>query len=127
MFRIRNKPWTLAAALMIIIITLLLLVEQGRCESSLNKMPPLPIISEQYGALTYVIAVQKECNGVPINPGRWMGRLFSECDTKYHHLIIHEGGSKPILVGITTDSIPTEQLMRTMLRRYLMMIISGGM
>ena len=119
-----NRPYLIGIIIIVLVLGLLILVDKGRCNDLTNA---IPVVSKQYGTLTYIIAIEKECDGVSVPAGaaQWMPRLVAGCKTKYYHLIGPTNG-KPALVSIT-ERMPTEESMRKMLRKYLMTITQGGM
>ncbi len=102
----------------IIMFTLLLYAPDGRCESPADRMLPFPIVSQEYGPLTYIIIIKDGCTGNGIG---FSSR--TNCETKYHHLI-GPTGQNLALVDIT-DRMPTAEVLRSMLFRYIMTITGG--
>jgi len=104
----------------IIVLILALSILEARSEE------PIPVMSEQFGSLTYAIAVKQECSGtgISIGNGQWPYRLpDSDCEIKYYHLI-GRTGYRPALVAIT-ERMPTETMMNFMLHKYIRTITQG--
>ena len=114
-----SKHYIIGIIIIVLLVGLCIFVDKGRCGDLTNAFP---VMSEQYGPLTYVIAIEKECDGISVNPAaaQWMPRLVAKCKTNYYHLV-GPTGKKPALMGITY-TIPTEQVMHMTIRKYLMTI-----
>ena len=117
-----RKQYVLAAIIIVLTLTLVVLNSKAQAQNLANAYP---VMSEQFGPLTYVIAVERECDGVsvPPNTSRWVMRPAFDCKIKYHHLI-GKTGKKLAHMGVT-ERMPTETMMRGMLHRYLAILVQG--
>ena len=117
-----RKQYVIAAIIIVLTLTLAILNSKAQAQDSTNTYP---VMSEQFGPLTYVIAIEKECSGFGVAYGtsRWVMRPDPDCKIKYHHLI-GKTGKKLALMGVT-ERMPTETMMRGMLHRYLAILVQG--
>ena len=117
-----RKQYVLAAIIIVLTLALVVLNSKAQAQDLANAYP---VMSKQFGPLTYIIAVEKVCDGVsvPASASRWTSRLTSNCVIKYHHMI-GGTGKTPARVAIT-ERMPTTTMMNVMLHKYIRTITQG--
>lgn len=119
-----NEPGFWLMVFGTVIIALVLFAPDGRCESPTDRMLPFPVVSQEFGPLTYTVVIKEECTGWGIGLSDAVGINEANCETEYHHLIGRTGRELK-LVDITNKT-PTKEVLQLIMLKYLLTIANGG-
>ena len=105
-----------------VIIALVLFAPDGRCADRKNMgMLPFPVVSQEFGPLTYVVVIKEECTGWGIGLS---DAVEDNCETEYHHLIGRTGRELKLME--ITNNVPTKEVLQLIMLKYLVTTANGG-